>query len=233
MKFLSIIFILIPLRSYALQCEWWQTQVKSHQVSKHQRNDSMVSAHPRQEHCREKWKNADKIISAFNDQKPNKWSHEEDFKAWKKNEIEEILKIYENIPSSLQPNSVSIHRAKKSVVKENPASTDIITKSMVLYDIFFQSKEKKSIVEHELSHLAYENLSYSDIIEYSNLSGWTLKSERGKIFDIPPEKVIKEDSKISREEDFANRLELYLSQPEKLKSYNPESYEFFRKRFSK
>lgn len=192
-----------------------------------------VSARPRQEHCRERWKNAEKIISSFNDQKPTKWPHHETFKTWKKSEIEDILKIYENIPSSLLPNSQSLHRAKKSVVTGNPASTNTLENSIIIYDNFFQSKEKKTVIEHELSHLAYENLSISDTIEYSNLSGWTLKTEGDKIFEVPPKNVIKEDSKISKEEDFANRLEIYLSDPEKLKSYSHENYEFFRKRFSK
>lgn len=53
MKFTVLLYIFAVMPANAIECEWWQTYVSAHQVKKHERNDSHISAHSRKEHCRE------------------------------------------------------------------------------------------------------------------------------------------------------------------------------------
>jgi hypothetical protein len=63
---IKIFFLLIYPHVNALECQWWQAKVRTHQVNQHQRRGTTVSVHDRQEHCREKWKGADALITHFN-----------------------------------------------------------------------------------------------------------------------------------------------------------------------
>lgn len=46
--FLSLISVFTP-KTYGIECQWWQTKVREHNVSEHQRNESLVSKHQRKE----------------------------------------------------------------------------------------------------------------------------------------------------------------------------------------
>jgi hypothetical protein len=76
-----LLFILIGQvpAAFAIECQWWQSKVSTHLVGSHQRNGSTVSSHPRQEHCREKWKHSDQIVSSFQSEKPVDWTSQEKF----------------------------------------------------------------------------------------------------------------------------------------------------------
>lgn len=63
---ITILFLSIYSRVSALECQWWQSKIRTHQVNQHQRYGTTVSAHDRKEHCREKWKGADTLITHFN-----------------------------------------------------------------------------------------------------------------------------------------------------------------------
>jgi hypothetical protein len=92
MKNLFLILTIFGLnKAHALECEWWQSKVQSHQVRQHGRNGTPVSAHPRQEHCRENWKHAEKVVSNFKDSSPSSWTGKERFKAWRQREVIEVL----------------------------------------------------------------------------------------------------------------------------------------------
>ncbi len=90
-----------------------------------------------------------------------------------------------------------------------------------------------AIVGHEMAHLLYARLSVDDIVLFTDLAGWTLKVEGSQVFEIPPTKVLIEDSTLSKEEDFANSVEVYFTTPAKLQTHNPRLYDFFKKRFPK
>ena len=123
---------------YALECQWWQIKVSSHKVSSHQRNGSTVSSHPRQEHCREKWKYSDQIVSSFQNVSPARWSNQEKFKQWKQSEIAEVLKAYEKMPDWLLFLQKSFNRAETSSIPKNPAASDKTTDSITIYDEFYK-----------------------------------------------------------------------------------------------
>lgn len=232
MKYLFLILTIGYLpTSYAIECKWWQTKVSTHRVSTHQRNGSTVSSHPRQEHCREKWKYSDQIVSSFQDEKPSNWSTQDKFKKWNQADIVEVLKAYEKMPDWLLFLQKSFHRAEISTIPKNPAASDKTTDSITIYDEFYKRSNKEAIVGHELAHLLYKKLSVSDITSFTDLAGWTLKVEGSEVFEVPPSKVLINDSKLNKEEDFANLIEIYFTDPNKIKSYNPKLFEFFHKRY--
>ena len=158
--------------AYAAECGWWQTKVRSHQVKQYNRKGFPVSAHPRQEHCREIWKNADKIISTFKDSEPSNWTKEEKFKKWSQKEIEEVLKAYEKLPEWLSDLQKSFHRAEKSSKSaKNPAASDKTTDSVTFYDEFYKRSNKEAIIGHEIAHLLFKKLSPDDIVLFTDLAG--------------------------------------------------------------
>ncbi len=235
MKYLLMVvsvFMLFP--AYAIECEWWQSKVKSHQVKKYERKGFPVSAHPRLEHCREIWKHADEIISAFKDSAPSNWTKEEKFKAWSQKEIREILKAYGRLPEWLVNLHESFHRAEMSSKSiKNPAASDKTTDSVTIYDEFYKRSNKEAIVGHEMAHLLFKRLSSEDITSFTDLAGWTVKVDGNQVFEVPPSKFLIQDSVIDKEEDFANLIEIFFSEPSKLKNHNPKLFDFFQKRFSK
>jgi hypothetical protein len=219
---------------YAVECEWWQTKVKSHQVKQYERKGFPVSAHPRQEHCREVWKHADQIISTFRDSPPLNWAKEEKFKAWSQKDIQEVLKAYEMLPEWLLGLQKSFHRAEKSSkTAKNPAASDKTTDSVTIYDEFYKRSNKRAIVGHEMAHLLFKRLSPDDIGSFTDLAGWTLKVEGNQVFEVPPAKVLIQDSFVNKEEDFANSVEIFFTDPSRLKNHNQKLFDFFQKRFSK
>ena len=227
---LLIIFCHVPV-AFAIECLWWQSKVSSHQVSSHQRNGSTVSSHPRQEHCREKWKYSDKIVSSFQNSRPEIWTDQERFKQWTQSEIAEVLKAYEKMPKWLLFLQKSFHRAEKSIIPNNPAASDKRTDTITIYDEFYKRQNKEAIIGHELAHLLYKKLSVSEITLFTDLAGWTLKVEGSKVFEVPPPIVLINDSKLNKEEDFANLIEVYFTDPNKLKNHNLKLFEFFKKRY--
>lgn len=231
---LIILSIFMVSPAYSIECKWWQSKVKSHDVKQHKRNGVSVSEHPRQEHCREIWKNSDKIISTFENSVPSNWTKEEKFKAWSQKDIREVLKAYEKLPEWLLNLHKSFHRAATSSKSaKNPAASDKTTDSVTIYDEFYKRSNKEAIVGHEMAHLLYKKTSHEDIITFTELADWTLKVEGNQVFEVPPDKVIIQDSIVNKEEDFANLVEIYFTDPSKLKNHNPKLFEFFQKRFSK
>lgn len=226
------LFVLSP--SYALECQWWQTKVRSHVVNKHERNGAPVSSHNRHEHCREIWKHADKIISTFKDSPPPNWTKEEKFKVWSQKDKREVLKAYETLPEWLLDLHKSFNRADTSSKSaKNPAASDKTTDSVTIYDEFYKRSKKEAVIGHEMAHLLFKRLSADDISSFMDIAGWTLKVEGDQVFEVPPSKVLMQDSVINKEEDFANSIEIFFTDPSRLKNHNKKLFDFFQKRFSK
>ncbi|HXH32758.1 MAG TPA: hypothetical protein VNJ01_18315 [Bacteriovoracaceae bacterium] len=227
---LSISFFSLPIS--ALECQWWQTKVKAHAVQKHQREGNTVSKHPRQEHCREKWKGADIYIKQFKNVPIEGWPHKETFKTWTGPEIETLLKVFASAPDWAGLSNYEFYRALKSDVVSNPARSEITYKSIILYDSFFSRNDKLTIIVHESAHHLYRSLGPAGINEFTNLSGWQLETnQKRQVFERPPERLIKPDSAISKEEDFANHLEEFYRSSNSYQKSNPTLYKFMNGRF--
>src|SRR5690606_14339767 len=95
----------------------------------------------------------------------------------------------------------------------------------LIFDHFFKSSNKQDIINHEISYIAFHNIDPKHSINFAILSGWKL--EQGKR-PVPPEKVIMPDSTNSVGEDFANQIEVFHSNPDKLFNFNPQTFRFIQ-----
>lgn len=235
MKIWFNFFILItffPQITTAVECSWWQTKVKTATISQHQRKDHTVSKHIRQEHCREKWKGADTHINQFKNDPISGWDNKgETFKRWNQAEIRVILETLSKLPAWCKIENYTFRRADKSIHKENPATSELTTKTIILYDNFFTYKDQLGAIGHEASHFIFQKLTDLDITEFEQLSGWNIETKDRKVYVIPPKNPLMPDSFLNNEEDFTNHAEMYISNPVKLKKINPKMYDFFLKRF--
>lgn len=223
---------LFSSESWALDCQWWQTKVKATSISQHQREGHTVSKHPRQEHCRERWKGADRYVDQFKDDPILGWGKKsETFKKWKRVEIQAVLEVFPNLPTWAQIGNYAFRRADKSIHEENPATSELTKKTIILYDKFFTYEDKLGAIGHEVSHFLFPNLSPSELLEFSELSGWDVEVKDDQVYVLPPKKPLKPDSVINKEEDFTNHMEIYISSPKQLRERNPKIFDFLSKRY--
>lgn len=233
---MRVFFILIFLflsEAHAVQCEWWQSKVSAHMVGQHERQGNQVSAHGRKEHCRERWNKANFFIRTLKDKPETGVEFTESIKIWKKQKSEEVLKILAAIPEVYEMENYHYYRSEKSDPRGNPATIYTLTRSMILFDTFFYASNKDQILVHESGHYLYEKLSTQDKLEFMAASGWTKSIVNRSEKYIPPKNLIKEDSSVSQDEDYANHLELYLNDKATLRTRNLKVYELFEKRFKK
>lgn len=231
-SFVIIAGFLFSRESWAIECQWWQTKVRAAIIPKHQRQGHTVSKHPRQEHCRERWNGADRYINQFKDDPIPGWSNKgETFKKWSRTEIQTVLEILPKLPYWTKIEQYTFRRADKSIHKDNPATSELTTKTIVLYDKFFTYRDKLGAVGHEASHFLFPSLSSGDLATFADLSGWDVEVKSDKIYVLPPKKPLQADSVLNKEEDFTNYMELYISNPRKLKEQNSKMYEFLLKRY--
>ena len=153
MKVFFILTLFISSHSYAIHCEWWQTEYSATVVDKHPRQGtSGVKEHPRKKYCRDKWKDADHHIKQFKNGPIAGWSNKgEVFKKWKQNEIQTLLEILPKLPVWTEVKNYFFRRAEKSIHKGNPATSELTQKSIVLYDLFFKYTDKLGAIGHETS----------------------------------------------------------------------------------
>lgn len=228
LRLITTIIFLISSQLFASPppCKIWQVQVKEHHVPRHQRSNSpQVIAYDKNTFCREKYKNSDfwgpKIaeISKFNN-----------------TELSNLLGILSTIPNYLQLDINSIKKLNKEEIKSNPASSDLISRTIILYKSFFDktANEQKLILLHELAHFLFYKLSPIEQQQFVVLAGWKLGNinlATKKVELIKPEKLLKADSAINPEEDFANHIEVYSSTPDQIKQHNLDIYNFLTKRY--
>ncbi len=107
---------------------------------------------------------------------------------------------------------------------KNPASVIPLSKVLIVYDNFFKRPDKTDILVHEVAHLAILDLTQKELLGFVKSSGWTIDREKG--IKRPPKVLVLPDSSESASEDFANHVEIYHSNPERLKKLNPKSFSF-------
>ncbi len=227
MKFL-LLFVLYFPSAFGLECKWWQIKVSEASVNNHQRQGVNVKNHPRTEHCRSKWPNADVYIKQFKDEQSISTARNK-FKKWTRNEIKILLEIFSDLPRWTALENYTFVRALNSNIKGNPAASDIKSKSIIIYDQFFNENNKSSIIVHESAHHIYQNLGPAGVRKFSDLSGWDLEVDKnGKVFEIPPKSLLKPDSSVSKDEDFSNHVEEYFHNPRSHKIRYPNLHEFLK-----
>lgn len=95
---------------------------------------------------------------------------------------------------------------------------------MIVFDDFFVRQNKTEILVHEVAHLATLDLSETELVGFVKSSGWVVDRKKG--IKRPPEVLLLPDSSDSASEDFENHVEIYHSNPERLKKLKPKSFSF-------
>lgn len=218
MKWLILIFFLDASIGFA--CKPTETHIREQLINSYTKEDgTLVSAHLRSEHCREI--RAEKY---FQDSSANEFkSFKGKFKPWNAYEKNLLNRDFEKLPSWLKKYRIAsflrsgVHEGNS----KNPALTYPASKTIILFDAFFNSSDKRSILLHEISHIAAWDIDPLELQHFFVSNGWIYK--RGEL-PKPPQKVIIPDSSNSPSEDFANTVEMFYSNPKRLKEFNPNSF---------
>lgn len=221
--------------SVALACPPNQYQVKAHSRSGYVRYDGTV-VRPTfvTAYCKDYSAAYLFVKDLFQNEKPKNWPHEpENLRKWTEAEKERLIEAMENIPDALlSKNLKGIYRMDKSKAGKNPATSS--EGALVLYDsAFSKSMTLDRIIAHELAHQIFRDSDLDIQDNYRKNSGWTLVSDKNlKFFWIPrKEGYVAEDGKNASDEDYANNIEYYLYEPDKLKKVTPKAYDWIKTKF--
>lgn len=122
---------------------------------------------------------------------------------------------------------------QKSKDVSNPA-TNSNKNEIVLYDeAFSKNKNLSRIFAHEFAHQLYGKMTEFEKLDYRRGTGAILDyKENGDIDWIGRENgYIEPDGRSSFEEDFANNLEHFIYNSDKLKTITPGAYNWFNKKY--
>ncbi len=117
---------------------------------------------------------------------------------------------------------------KNSEAGANPATNaDGI---VALYDSSFKSKKGLArIIGHEFAHLRYGGLKEREKLDYRLSAGWRPVSGPNGIEWRPRVGgYVEEDGEYNSEEDYANNLEYFLFDPDRLKKTTPIVHDWFK-----
>ena len=220
---MKILFVLLfSYNTYALVCSPSEIYVREQQISAYKKTDgTSVKAHIRKAHCRKIQE-----LNYFKDTTRQKIKGiETTLKKWKPEEKKVLEEYLEKLPSWLKKYKLSeILRGDVGGGPKNPASAIPLTKSLLIFDNFFIRSNKLEILIHEVAHIAILDLNEGELLNFSKFSGWVIDRKKG--IRLPPKKLILPDSSSSPSEDFANHVEIYYSDPKKLKKLNPKMFSF-------
>ncbi len=240
MKYLALflpIMLLIanPARATGLLCPAGEYSVRSHFRNGYTRSDgTMVKAATVKQYCKLLSKGYEFAKSRFKNGVPPNWPHKQEIAgAWTEEEKERIIEALDELPDFLLTDKIiGFYRLKKSKDYPNPASNS--DGVIILYDSAFGPSQNLSrVLAHELAHQNYEDLNERSRQDYRRATGWHMELEpNGKIFWVGrKDDYVEDDGKNSYEEDYANNLEHFLYNPDKLKKVTPSAYDWFKKRF--
>lgn len=219
LRHLFLLSILLFIKkSYA--CAPDEVHVREQWINAYTKEDgTSISAHSRSEHCRKV-----KGHNFFQDSSSKEFRNfKGNFKSWNSSEKNLLNSELGKLPPWLKKYKIAnflranIHEGNL----KNPALTYPDSKTIILFDSFFNSPDKQSIILHEISHIATWDIDPTELQNFFVSNGWIYK--RGKS-PKPPQKVIIPDSSHSPSEDFANSVEIYYSNPKRLKEFNPTSF---------
>jgi hypothetical protein len=218
-------------------CQLGEHWVRAHHRNAYVRVDgTSVSASQVLAHCQKdppsyaKWK-----TRLLDSNATRGWKKSEKQKPWSEDERERVFEALSELPELLLLDSVhSIYRAVKSEdFDQNPASGD--DGFIVLYDHAFIPKQNLGrVLAHELAHELFRRVSDDTRKQYASSVGWkTVKNLRtGKNqFVMMRFNEVEADSSESVTEDFANNIEYYLFDRERLTKKVPEASGWIQKTF--
>ncbi len=237
--FAAVLFYLSSFVSVSFSaqglCPSEQYQVKGHPRNAFTRADgTFVSATTVKTYCKNKSKAYEYLVNRFQSGTPPTWPNKSERpKNWTVSEKERVIDAFEELPIELfNQNLKGIFRMIRSKDFPNPASN--VDGAIVIYDSGFDSGRNLSrIIAHELAHQIYLALSDSAKQDYRRKTGWIVRAEKGDYYWERTGEMVTEDSKISREEDFANNVDHYLFDFDRLKKATPRAAQWIENHFGK
>lgn len=164
------------------------------------------------------------------DGRPTDWNMKsEKSKSWTKEEKEQLEQLLSTLPEQFKSLPLDgIYKMEKSVQIVNPGTMQ--DNAVVLYDAAFSDSpfNLENVIVHELAHVLYASMSKIDYKEYEKVMGWD-----DKLASVRSGPFINSKAKDNPDEDFANNVENFLLNNEKLKNKVPTAYNWIVKKFSK
>ncbi|NOT77598.1 MAG: hypothetical protein HOP07_01195 [Bacteriovoracaceae bacterium] len=203
-KIFFLILLLFAETVLALECPPGQYFVSGHQRNSYYRaNGIFVSATAVSDHCRP-FQFSSPLKIRFQDKMPIGWPYLEKFISLTAVEKKEIEQAFNSLPSRLKNlGEIKIHRAIKSVFRDNPTTSGPDDSIIVLYDSAKAFGFQRAIA-HELAHILFSKLNEDEKAEYYSFSDWQWSN--GKPY--PQRQDFSEpDGIFAPEEDFANNVE--------------------------
>lgn len=180
--------------------------------------------------CKDIIKKLEKNISIL---KPSNWPNKEKSSAWNKSEKMHVVESLSRIPEKLVNKSdFEIFKLDKSVNYPNPASNADGPKLLIaVYNSLFKGNyDLDTVLVHELAHQYYRKMGSDLQKNYRDSTNWfTSKSNDKIIIASRSTGFVKEDGKESPEEDFANNLEVYITDPTNLKKVYMPAFNWIEK----
>ena len=171
---------------------------------------------------------ADKIKNG----RPKDWDLTSEVSSnWTESEKAILMIVLNQLPDHLKAIPFEgFFRMKKSMILGNPGTTH--NKSIAIYDRAFNNPylSTSRIVAHELAHVLYLSLNEKERKNYEDSLGWKEDKLSGSARSGA---FINSGAKDSPDEDFANNLDFFLFEPDKLKATVPSAYNWFKSKFPK
>lgn len=159
---------------------------------------------------------------------PPRWPHKnEKPKVLSEEEKSQVLSAIARLPKRLIKENVKIYRMEKSKDFPNPATH--ASGVIVLYDTALRSTRLERILAHEFAHEHYDQMTSNQKDNYRAATNWF---EHKSIIINRGEGFVKEDGRLSVEEDFSNNVEFFLFEPARLKAVTPKAHQWLSEQFN-
>ena len=208
------LFLLSTFKVWAQDCPPNFYKVSSHQRNAYVKSDgTKVSASVVEEHCL-----PNRVLESprpvFKTHRPSGWpeAHEK-FKPWTPEEKLSLSRALAVLPKKLSHfGELNLYRS--ALASENPAVSNSANRIIVFYDSF-EKHDLKQVLAHELAHFYWDSLPKYIKQEFLDAADWKLNSDRQSI-SLKRETIFHPDSYLGPHEDFANTVELFVSDPKRL-----------------
>lgn len=172
-----------------------------------------------------------KILSG----QPRDWPLKEMSLKWSPSEIKAVSERISQVPDQIfEPGNFEFYRMAKSVDFPNPATNaNTSPPAIVLYDTAFSQRyDLTRVIFHEMTHVFYQKMPASLKDNYNLKMNWVLVDPIKNRWISRKDSFVKENGKISAEEDFANNLEYFLFDSKKLREVNGNAFDWMKDQFN-
>lgn len=218
-----------------ISCGQGQYRVRSHPRRAYYKADgTYVRATQVSSSCRDKRKEYDFWFDRLKSGTPPSWPHKIEKPAnWTEEERERVLEALGELPEELWDQSIKgIYRLKRAKDHPNPSSYG--GSMIILYDSAFgEDRRLARLLAHELAHHRYAKLENGEVgTSYRRATGWRPEVEgRNYYWTGRKQGYVEEDGAKAPDEDFANNLDYFLFDPDRLQKVTPSAYEWIKKQF--